>query len=111
MDLSSYAGILAGSGRANGEPQGKDILGGGNWDQALLHQMLYAPNGQTTIGRPAMPFGRPADVPANGPLVYAGVAIVALPLPKPPPQRRPPRLSPRRLRGPPTLAVPARPLT
>ncbi|NTW13036.1 MAG: hypothetical protein HGA30_06965, partial [Anaerolineales bacterium] len=29
MDLSSYAGILAGSGRANGEPKGKDILGGG----------------------------------------------------------------------------------
>ena len=79
MDLSSYAGILAGSGRANGEPQGKDILGGGNWDQALLHQMLYAPNGQTTIGRPAMPFGRPADVPANGPLVYAGAAITGAP--------------------------------
>ncbi len=72
MDLSSYAGILAGSHRPNGEPKGNDILGGGNWDQALLHQMLYAPNGQTLIGRPAMPLGRPADVPANGPLVFAG---------------------------------------
>lgn len=79
MDLSSYAGILAGSGRANGEPQGKDILGGGNWDQALLHQMLFAPNGQTTIGRPAMPFGRPADVPEDGPLVYAGAPIEGAP--------------------------------
>jgi len=75
MDLSSYAGIIAGSGRANGEPKGKDILGGGNWNQALLYQMLYAPNGQTTIGRPAMPFGRSAvqpPVPANGPVVSAG---------------------------------------
>lgn len=75
MDLSSYAGILAGSGRANGEPQGKDVLGGGNWEQALMYQMLHAPNGQTTIGRPAMPLGRPADVPENGPLVYAGAPI------------------------------------
>jgi len=79
MDLSSYAGIIAGSGRANGEPKGKDILGGGNWDQALLHQMLFAPNGQTSIGRPAMPFGRPADVPANGPLIYAGAPVAGAP--------------------------------
>jgi len=75
MDLSSYAGILAGSGRANAEPKGKDILGGGNWDQALLYQMLYAPSGQTLINRPAMPFGRSAispAPPANGPVVAAG---------------------------------------
>lgn len=75
MDLSTYAGILAGSGRANREPKGKDILGGGVWEQSLLYQMLYAPNGQTTIGRPAMPLGRPPSVPAEGPLIYAGRAI------------------------------------
>lgn len=75
MDLSSYAGIVAGSRRANGEAKGNDILGGGHWEQSLLYQMLYAPNGQTTIGRPAMPLGRPADVPAEGPLVYAGVPL------------------------------------
>jgi hypothetical protein len=75
MDLSSYAGILAGSHRANGEPKGNDILGGGVWEQSLLHQMLYAPNGQTTIGRPAMPLGRPASVPAEGPLIYAGQVV------------------------------------
>ena len=72
MNLSSYAGILAGSQRTNGEAQGKDILGGGNWQQALLYKMLYAPNGKTLIGRPAMPFGRPANVPAEGPIVFAG---------------------------------------
>ncbi len=72
MDLSSYAGILAGSRRAQGEAKGQDILGGGVWEQSLLYKMLYAPNGQTTIGRLAMPLGRPASVPAKGPIIYAG---------------------------------------
>lgn len=72
MDLSSYSGILAGSNRVNGAAKGNDILGGGNWDEALLHKMLYAPNGQTEINRPPMPLGRPADVPANGPEISAG---------------------------------------
>jgi mono/diheme cytochrome c family protein len=73
MDLSSYSGILAGSNRLNGAAKGNDILGGGNWDNALLHQMLYAPDGKTLIGRPPMPLGRPASVPAEGPIVSAGV--------------------------------------
>lgn len=77
MDLSSYAGIIAGSQRKNGEPKGKDILGGGKWDQALLFQMLYAPGGKSTINRPLMPFGRPADLPEKGPVVYAGTPKVA----------------------------------
>ncbi len=75
MDLSSYAGIIAGSNRANGEAKGTDILGGGDWESSLMYQMLYAPNGQSTIGRPIMPLGRPADVPEKGPLVYAGTPI------------------------------------
>lgn len=75
MDLSSYAGILAGSGRANGEPKGKDILGGGVWEQSLLYQMLHAENGASTINRPLMPLGRSADVPDNGPLIFAGRAV------------------------------------
>lgn len=81
MDLSSYAGILAGSHRANGEPKGNDILGGGKWSAALLHTMLYAPNGKTETTnpvRPAMPLGRstlanPPD--ANGPIVSAGIPL------------------------------------
>lgn len=72
MDLSSYSSILAGSNRTDGSATGNDILGGGDPTQALLLQMLYAPNGQTTIGRPPMPFGRPADVPAEGPVINAG---------------------------------------
>lgn len=75
MDLSSYAGILAGSGRANGEPKGRDILGGGVWEDSLLYQMVYAPNGESLIGRPIMPLGRTADVPDKGPVIFAGRII------------------------------------
>lgn len=73
LNLSTYEGILAGSGRANGEPQGKDILGGGVWEESLMYQMLYAPDGKSLIAaRPAMPLGRPPDVPAEGPIIFAG---------------------------------------
>src|SRR5512133_1961797 len=73
MDLSSYAGIVAGSNRLNGAPKGTDILGGGNPANALMHQMLYAPDGKTLINRPAMPLGRLATVPAEGPVISAGI--------------------------------------
>jgi hypothetical protein len=73
MDLSSYTGILAGSNRVDGKPKGDDLLGGGNWQNALLYQVLYAPDGKTEINRPAMPLGRPANVPASGPVIAAGI--------------------------------------
>ena len=73
MDLSSYTGILAGSNRLNGAPKGNDILGGGNWNDALLHKMLFTLDGKTTIGRPPMPLGRPVSVPAEGPVISAGI--------------------------------------
>jgi hypothetical protein len=79
LDLSSYSGILAGSNRVNGAAKGNDILGAGNWSEALLHKMLYAPDGKTEIGRPPMPLGRPASVPAEGPLISAGKPGLALP--------------------------------
>lgn len=75
MDLSSYAGILAGSNRVNGAPKGNDILGGGVWANALLRQMLYAPGGKTEINRPPMPLGRPPTVPAEGPVISAGFPV------------------------------------
>lgn len=80
MDLSSYAGIIAGSQRKDGQPKGNDILGGGDWDKALLHKMLYAPNGKTQLDpvRPAMPLGRSAlnpPIEADGPLISAGTPV------------------------------------
>lgn len=71
LDLSSFEGIMAGSNRTEGN-MGTDILGGGDPNQALILQMLFAPNGETLIGRPAMPLGRPASVPEEGPLISAG---------------------------------------
>lgn len=64
MDLSSYAGILAGSRRASADVQGNDILGGGVWENSLLYTQLYVEQ--------VMPQGRPADVPAEGPVIFAG---------------------------------------
>lgn len=72
MDMSSHAGILAGSNRVGGKAQGDDLLGGGDPQKALLIQMLTAPEGLTAINRPAMPLGRPASVAATGPLISAG---------------------------------------
>lgn len=81
MDVSSYAGILAGSNRVGGIEKGDDILGGGDSQKALLFLMLYAPNGQTTISRPPMPLGRPANVPASGPVISAGTPPVQTSVP------------------------------
>ena len=64
MDLSSYAGMLAGSRRASPDAPGNDILGGGVWQESLLYSQLYV--------KKVMPFGRPPDVPAEGPVVFAG---------------------------------------
>jgi cytochrome c553 len=75
LDMSSYAGILAGSQRMDGSPKGNDILAGGDWESSLLYQMVYAPDGQSTIGRQIMPLGRPATVPAEGPVIFAGTPV------------------------------------
>jgi len=65
MDLSSYAGILAGAHRTSPSAMGDDILGGGSWDQSQLNQMLFV--------QKLMPFGRPSGaVPDQGPVILAG---------------------------------------
>ena len=40
LDLSSYAGIMSGSRRADAESKGTDILGGGKWSDSLLYEFL-----------------------------------------------------------------------
>jgi mono/diheme cytochrome c family protein len=70
MDLSSYAGITAGSRRASVDVQGSDILGGGNWDTAKLNDMLFIAQ--------KMPLGRPAGaIPPDGPVIFAGTQVAA----------------------------------
>ncbi|MDP1547587.1 MAG: hypothetical protein Q8L87_16385 [Anaerolineales bacterium] len=68
LDVSSYAGIIAGSRRADAESNGTDILGAGSWTSSVLYEFL-------TEAR--------ADVPGHtealsGLMVYAGT-----PLPEP----------------------------
>lgn len=64
MDMTSYAGLLAGSRRSDAQAAGQDVLGGGDWQASLMYDVLYV--------RKYMPLGRPPEVPAEGPLVFAG---------------------------------------
>lgn len=71
LDLSSYAGILAGTNRESPTSQGEDILGGGVWESSILYQQLFLYY--------LMPFGAPPGVlTADGPTIQAG-QIVTLP--------------------------------
>jgi hypothetical protein len=68
MDLSSYAGILAGAKRSSPESKGDDILGGGIWDQSILNDLLFL--------KQQMPFGRPdGAVAPDGPTIQAGTPV------------------------------------
>jgi hypothetical protein len=69
LDLSSYAGIIAGSRRENAESKkGTDILGGGNWKSSLLYEFI------TTAK---------ADVPGHTKAVSDLLVFAGTPLPKP----------------------------
>jgi len=73
MDLSSYAGIIAGAERTSPDAKGKDILGGGDWEKSMLYERLTAPVGGTLI---PMPLGRPAGTALSKSLIFAGAAKV-----------------------------------
>jgi hypothetical protein len=67
MDMTTYEGLLAGSRRTSPNAQGTDVLGGGDWESSLMYDVLFV--------RKYMPLGRPPEVPAEGPVVFAGTAI------------------------------------
>jgi len=70
MDLSSFAGIQAGSWRPSVDAKGNDILGGGNWEASKLKDMLFVVK--------KMPMGRPEGAVADaGPVVQVGTQIEA----------------------------------
>jgi mono/diheme cytochrome c family protein len=81
LDLSTYAGILAGSQRTSSTATGVDILGGGVWQDSLLNQMLFL--------TPVMPFGHPAGAGSpDGPTISAGSLAT---IPTATPQEAPPQ--------------------
>ena len=47
--------------------EGKDILGGGVWEEAKLYEMLITKQ---------MPLGLPEDADEKGPVVYAGTVVL-----------------------------------
>ena len=74
LDLSSYEGILAGSGRSDSDSKGTDILGGGEWKKSILYDFL-------TTQKDDIP-GHTEDL--SGLLIFAGK-----PLPSPEPTSTP----------------------
>lgn len=68
LDLSSYAGIIAGSRRADAESNGTNILGAGSWESSLLYDFV-------TTSKADIP-GH-ADITADL-LVFAGKALPAI---------------------------------
>ena len=66
LDLNSYAGVVAGSQRTAGANTGQDILGGSNWQKAVLNQVLFVDH--------QMPYEAPANaIPDAGPTILAGL--------------------------------------
>jgi mono/diheme cytochrome c family protein len=67
LDLSSYAGVVAGAHPAK-STTGIDILGSGDWQQSRLNQVLFVLR--------QMPVGLPANsVSQAGPIVLAGLPV------------------------------------
>jgi len=68
LDLSSYAGVLAGSQRTSEAAKGEDILGAGNWQGSRLNQVLFVLR--------QMPYGIPASAASGtGPTILAGLPL------------------------------------
>jgi hypothetical protein len=74
LDLSSYAGIMAGSRRADAESKGTDILGGGTWKGSLLYEFL-------STSKPDVP-GHTESV--SDLVIFAGTSLPAPDLPSTP---------------------------
>jgi hypothetical protein len=66
LDLTSYAAIQMGSGRADASAKGADILGNGTWEKSSLYNVL--------VKQGLVAAGHSADSPAVAPIVFAGQA-------------------------------------
>jgi len=68
LDLTTYAAISMGSGRADAASKGSDILGGGVMDKSALYDVL--------VNQGLVSTGHSADSPAVTLVVFAGQAVV-----------------------------------
>lgn len=75
LDLSSYAAMQLGAGRADASAKGTDIFGGGNWESSSLFTIL------TMQGM--VPAGHSADVAPNNVVLYVGGEQSVTPTPTP----------------------------
>lgn len=75
LDLTSYAAMQLGSGRADASATGNDIFGNGNWERSTLFTVL------TTQGM--VPTGHSAHVSPNDFMLYAGTAVEVTETPSP----------------------------
>lgn len=66
LDLSSYAGILAGSRRSDAESKGTDIFAAGNWEASLLREFIAVSH---------------ADIPGHSEPISALVIFAGKPAP------------------------------
>jgi len=72
LDLTSYAGVLAGSGRAALEvAKGRDIFGGGDWTGSILYQAMTRVE-NITAGHPPLVYS------ASNLIVYAGAHVAVV---------------------------------
>jgi hypothetical protein len=71
LDLSTYEGMLRGvqltASDDSQDEEATDIFGDGVWENSLLYDSLSV--------RKNMPLGRPPDLPAEGPVIFAGIAV------------------------------------
>jgi hypothetical protein len=77
LDLSSYTGIMAGSRREDEKSKGTDILGGGIWENSLLHEFLAISKANVPVHTEAV--SADSFVFAGSP--FAGSASTATPKP------------------------------
>ncbi len=70
LDLSNYAGIMAGSRRADAESTGTDILAAGKWDTSLLYEFISTSK---------------ADIPGHADIKANLLIFAGTPLPAPEP--------------------------
>jgi hypothetical protein len=87
LDLNTYAGVTAGSRRADAASTGTDILGGGNWESSLLFDFLTTAKADV-VGHKNAPakgvfifVGKPLPVPTEAPKPTSTPMPAATPTP------------------------------